>query len=51
MKRWLVILILLASCNGCTTFDDFVECQGPPPTQPTCGLRPTFVQQTAEPPR
>jgi len=47
MTRWLAILIVLASCQGCMMFDDFDQ---PMPPQPTCGMAAAPVQQTAEPP-
>ena len=50
MKRWLAILILLASCQGCMMFDDLGYYDQPMPPQSTCGMPAPFVQQTAEPP-
>jgi hypothetical protein len=57
MKRWLVLLVLLAPCGGCMMFD-VVRYDGPPPgwTSPptapnSCGMPPANVNasQTAEP--
>ena len=53
MTRWLAILILLASCQGCMIFDDLGFYDGPgemPPPQGTCNMATPLVQQTPEPP-
>lgn len=49
MTRWLAILILLASCQGCMIFDEFPDF-GPTPPQGTCGMPAPVVHQTPEPP-
>jgi hypothetical protein len=50
MTRWLAILILLASCQGCMIFDDLAYYDQPMPPQPTCGMAAAPIQQTPEPP-
>jgi hypothetical protein len=50
MIRWLAILFLLASCQGCMIFDDLAFYDQPMPPANTCGMSAAAGQQTVEPP-
>ncbi len=49
MIRRLMLLILLASCQGCMMFDDLAYYDRPMPPPSSCGVAAPVIQQTAEP--